>query len=488
MFAEIHVERGRIRAILPCLTGTIIRTETDSFTYPGCHVYPGLVDNHAHVVLLGEQLMHTSLHGVRNAHGLIEAIRSSFPVDGWIRGTGWNEETWVDRRIPSRQELDAATGTTPLLATRIDSHAALVNTAALQCAGIDPAHAPDVLIDEDLEPLWSCLPAPSSETLRSMIERATAECARHGLTEVHDMNVAEPWLEVFRAMAESGRLPIRLQAFVGGQSRQWQAIGQLPAGGELLRVCGVKLFADGALGSRGALLSAPYSDEPSTAGRELLSAEQMTEMVTEIVQAGWPCVAIHAIGDEAVHNVINAYEAVRALPESHDVIFRLEHAQIVRHDDVARMARNRIMACVQPTHCISDASMAERRLGHDRCQWSYRWRSLANAGVHLGGGSDFPIESPDPLAGMAAFVNRTPLGQDSAWFADERITTAQALEAFTYGAHVTAGMEYRRGRIDVGFDADLTILDCDLLSDAIPSTSREHVVATFVAGIRKYER
>jgi hypothetical protein len=488
MFAEIHVERGRIRAVLPCLTGTIILTETDTFTYPGCHVYPGLVDNHAHIVLLGEQLTFTDLSRVDGVAELLRTLAAASPIDGWLRATGWNEEFWTDRRLPSRAELDAVTGTVPLLAMRVDSHSALVNTAALVHAGIDPATTPELLIDQDLEPIWAVLPAPSPETLRLMIERATAECARHGLTEIHDLHVFEPWLEVFRTMAESGRLPVRVQSFVGGQTRQWQQIGQLPAGGELLRVCGVKLFADGALGSRGALLSAPYSDDASTHGRCLLSAEEMTEMITEIVQAGWPCVAIHAIGDEAVHNVITAYESVRALLEASDVIFRLEHAQIVRDDDIQRIARSRIMACVQPTHCISDASMAERRLGPERIDWSYRWRSLIDAGVHIGGGSDFPIESPDPLAGMAAFTSRVPRGHEQAWQAHERITKTEALEAFTYGAHVTSGMEYRRGRIDVGFDADLTILDVDLLDENAAPNSSEHVMATFVAGVRRYER
>ncbi|MEY3387031.1 MAG: hypothetical protein RIR53_1842 [Bacteroidota bacterium] len=488
MFAEIHVERGRIRAVLPCLTGTIIRTETDTFSYPGCHVYPGLVDNHAHIVLLGEQLTFTSLATVNGASELLSAIAASDPVDGWLRATGWNEECWTDRRIPTRDELDRITGGTPLFATRIDTHAALVNTAALHAVGLDPAGMPEVLIDDDLDPFWSALPAPSADTLRQMIERAALECVRHGITEVHDMHVHLSWLDVYRTLAESGRLPIRVQAFVGGQSRQWLQEGQLPAGGELLRVCGVKLFADGALGSRGAFLSSPYEDEPTTSGRELLTAAEMRELVTEIVHAGWPCVAIHAIGDEAVHNVIDVYEQVRGLTEADDVILRLEHAQIVRDEDVARMAASRIMACVQPTHCISDAPMAERRLGAERIAWSYRWRSLLEAGVHIGAGSDFPIESPDPIAGMAAFVNRIPRDGDVAWRDSEMLTRAEALEAFTLAAHVTSGMDYRRGTIAVGCDADLTILDSDLLNAPEMLTDSRHVVATFVAGTRRYER
>ena len=486
MFAEIHVERGRIRAILPCLTGTIIRTETDTFSYPGCHVYPGIVDNHVHLVGLGEHLSMVSLHDVENREELLSRLRGAEPLDGWIRAVGWNETLWDDQRLPTLEELDAVTGDVPLYATRIDTHSALVNSAAMRHAGVSSTTA--LLIDEDLEPVFAVLPAPSEETLRRMIERACAECVRHGITEVHDMNVAVEWLEVMRTMAESGRLPIRVQSYVSAQHRQWQELGQLPSGGELLRVCGIKMFADGALGSRSALLRSPYADDTSTCGRELLSVEEMTEHIDEAVTAGWPAIAIHAIGDAAVRNVIDAYAAVRGRGNADDVIFRIEHAQHVHPADVERMAEFNIVACVQPTHCISDATMAQQRLGDERCQWSYRWRSLLDAGVHLGAGSDFPIESPDPFAGMDAFIRRRPRGHDASWNAHECITHEEALKAFTIDAHATSGMEYRRGLLQVGYDADFTVTDVDLLDTTKVVSSSDCVVATIVGGIRRYER
>ncbi|MFM8772023.1 MAG: amidohydrolase [Candidatus Kapaibacterium sp.] len=486
MFAEIHVERGRIRAILPCLTGTIIRSETDTFTYPGCHIYPGIVDNHVHLVGLGEHLSMVSLHDALSREALLSRLSSAESLDGWIRAVGWNETLWSDQHLPSLEELDAITGDVPLYASRIDTHSALVNTAALRQAGIVSSTA--LLIDEDLEPVFGVLPAPSEETLRRMIERASAECVRHGITEVHDMNVASEWLEVMRTMAESGRLPIRVQSFVAAQHRQWQEHGQLPSGGELLRMCGIKMFADGALGSRSALLRSPYADDASTCGRELLSVEEMTEHIDEAVNAGWPAIAIHAIGDAAVRNVIDAYAAVRGRGNADDVIFRIEHAQHVHPDDVRRMAEFNIVACVQPTHCISDATMAEQRLDEERCHWSYRWRSLIDAGVHLGAGSDFPIESPDPFAGMDAFIRRQPRGHDSSWNAHECITREEALSAFTIDAHATSGMEYRRGLLKVGFDADFTITDVDLLDETKVVSTSDCVVATIVCGVRRYER
>lgn len=488
MFAEIHVERGRIRAVLPCLTGTIIKTETDTFEYPGCHVYPGLVDNHVHLVGLGEHLMYTSLHQCDSSANLLQLLHGSDPIDGWIRAVGWNETLWSDQRTPSLRELDAVTGSVPMIATRIDTHSALVNSAALRLAGIAASTESAILVDEDLEPILAVLPAPSEQTLRGMVERASAECVRHGITEVHDMNVAAEWLDVQRLMAEQGRLPIRVQSFVAAQQRQWQELGQLPAGGELLRVCGIKMFADGALGSRSALLRSAYADDSSSSGRELLSVAEMIEHIGQAVEAGWHAIAIHAIGDAAVRNVIDAYAAVREQGTADDVIFRIEHAQHVHPDDVGRMAAYRIMACVQPTHCISDAVMAHQRLDAERLGWSYRWRSLLNAGVHVGGGSDFPIESPDPIAGIDAFVRRQPRGFSNGWNETECLTRNEALHAFTFGAHVTSGMEYRRGRIEVGFDADFTVLDVDLLDPMCEARTSKHVMATIVAGVRRYER
>lgn len=487
MFAELHVERGRVRAVLPCSTGTVVKTETDTFEYPGCHILPGFVDNHAHIVGLGERLSVVSLHeATSEAESVVKLVAAGPRSNGWVRAMGWNQEQWPNAQWPSIASLDAAFPTIPVSASRVDGHAMWVNSAALKAAGIDANGHSGLLIDDDMAPVFAAIPPRTNDDLRSMILEATSLCASMGITEIHDMDVAEPWLEPFRELAEQGALPVRVQSFVRAHSDEWRIAGQLPAIGEFVRLAGVKYYADGALGSRGALLRAPYHDDEATTGLELLSVDQMYRKVSEAIEAGWPCVAIHAIGDAAVRNVLDVYEQIRQLPNGEDVILRIEHAQHVHPDDVERMSRLRVFACVQPSHCMSDAAMAERRLGPDRLAWAYRWRSLLDAGVRIGAGSDFPIESPNVLAGIAAFVERKPAGVLTSWQGQECITAREAVLAYTQWAHETVGMDYRRGRLDVGFDADFVVVDRDVESSVATEINSAKVMATFVAGKRRY--
>lgn len=484
MFAEIHIERGRIRAVLPNTEATVIRNETETWTVPGGHVLPGFVDNHAHIVGLGRRLTLLSLHDATSLEDCLDRIRTASTLGGWVQAMGWNQELWGVPTLPTTADLDRVRSDVPVMATRVDGHAMWCNSAALALAGISARES--VLIDDDMTPVWSVVPKPTAEELEVMILAATEECARVGITEVHDMDVDVDWLEPMRLLAESGRLPVRVQSFVRAHNGQWRDWGLLPAGGEFLRICGVKLYADGALGSRGALLRHPYADAPDTYGLELLSIESIVQECRLALDAGWWSIAIHAIGDAAVRNVLDAYTVVRSWPDGGDVLLRIEHAQHVSPDDVLRMHDLHVFACVQPTHCLSDAPMAERRLGQERLADAYRWQSLISAGVRLGAGSDFPIEPPSPLAGIDAFVRRVPYGSSSTWCGDERISRLDAIRAFTSWAHATADMDHRRGTIAVGMDADLVILDRDILTCSDEELRDTCVLATFTAGKRRY--
>lgn len=488
MFVEVHVERGRIRAVLPCSTGSIVRTETTSYEFPGCSLYPGFVDNHAHIMGLGEFVSNTRLDASTSQAHAVRLLQEAEPRDGWVRGRGWNHELWTDANLPGRISLDEAFPDTPVYATRIDGHCAWVNRAALERAGIDPSGHSGLLIDDDMLPVMSAMPEYSDDTIRDFIMRATTLCSEHGITEVHDMDVSEAAARITRELAESGRLPVRVQSFVRAQNGEWSDHGLLPAGGEFHRMAGVKLFADGALGSRGALLSAPYTDDAHNLGIEVVSVEHMLTQCIAAVDAGWQAIAIHAIGDQAVSNVIDVYEQLRTRDDAQEMILRIEHAQHVRPEDLARMAKLNIIACVQPTHCTSDAVMAQKRLGSERLPWSYRWRSLIDAGVHIGAGSDFPIEDPSVLAGIDAFVRRIPRGMQAPWQDQECISQHEAVHAFTEGAHRTVGMEYRRGRLEVGFDADFTVVDRDLVTCAADDILSANILATFTAGVCRYSR
>ena len=503
MHAEIHIERGRIRAVLPAEGGTVIHTENTTHTFPGGHVLPGFVDSHAHLFGLGLRLRSVSLHNATSAQDCGARCASGQPQGGWVRAMGWNQELWDEAVFPTRQILDEAVGDTPVIARRVDGHALWVNTAALRLAGITAATAdPDggrilrdasgeptgILIDHAMDLVERLVPALSDDDMQEAFRAAADHCASKGITEVHDMDVAPQWLAPLRALAERGALATRVQAYVGGQHDQWIDEGLLPAGGEFLRLHGVKLFADGALGSRGASLLSPYADDPSTSGLQLLTSQRIVNAGRAVIDAGWWALAVHAIGDAAVREVLDAFAIIRDLPGGDQLTLRLEHAQHVHPDDVQRFTALRVNAMVQPTHCTSDARMAEQRLGAERLPWAYRWRSLLDAGCALAGSSDFPIEPADPIAGIDAFCRRVPNGMTLAWQPQERISREEAINAFTAWGHRVAEVDGRRGRIAVGYDADLVVVDRDLHTcedDDILGTS---ILATFTAGTLRYQR
>jgi len=481
---ELHLERGRIRAILPCATGTIIRTETDTFDYPGATVLPGFVDNHVHVLGLGTRLTAPSLHACTSAEECIETMKGADDSVEWIHGMGWDQELWKDTSLPDASQLDAAFPDRPVTMSRVDGHAMWANAAARRRAGVDSTAA--VFVDNDMVPFWKAMPKPSREEIEARLLKAGLEFSRNGITEVHDMDVAPHVVEIMRELAESGKMPVRVQSFVSGQHDEWNDAGMLPAGGELQQPAGVKLYSDGALGSRGAALLAPYHDAPNASGELLLNHEQIIRAARLAIDAGWWCLATHAIGDAAVREVLDAYEVIRSWPDAADLVLRIEHAQHVASDDVARFAQLNVFACVQPMHCIDDATMAEKRLGVDRLNDAYRWRSLLDAGVRIGGGSDAPIASCSVLDGLAALVNRVPKGARQSWQQQECITVEEAIACYTTVAHASADLDYRRGSLEVGYDADLVILDRDPLTTPPSEISRIKVLATFMAGQRRY--
>lgn len=478
MGVEIHVERGRIRAIHPSTDGVVLRTETTTHSFPHGHVAPGFVDNHCHLYGLGKRLHTVSLHTATSAEDCIARIEAATSTTGgWIMAMGWNEELWADRSTTAFSLLHDAFRGTPVVATRIDGHAMWLNADARRACGLDTTDR-SLLIDADMDVVFRTMPVPTHDEMKSMLLAAARTCSMHGITEIHDMDVDPAWLEPLRELAEAGTLPIRVQSFIRAQNNEWDTVGLLPAGGEFLRVCGVKMYADGALGSRGALMLRPYADSSDWYGIELLNVDRMVRRMQRAIEAGWWAIAVHAIGDAANRNVLDAVERVRRLEGGMETIIRIEHAQHVHADDVARFADLGVLACVQPTMCVSDASMAIARLGQERMHDAYRWRSLLDAGVRIGAGSDFPIEEPGPLAGMHAFVTRAN---------GEAISITEALHAYTQGAHATADMTYRRGSIDVGNDADLVILDRDITTCTPDELRSATILATFTSGIVRYQ-
>ena len=513
----VHTPRGAERASVAVVEGQILavvaaekdrawrRAAREVVDLAGAHVYPGFTESHGHLVGLGAALEQVDLRGVASYEELItrvQAAAAQLPAGSWVEGRGWDQNLWPGGAFPHHAALSAAVPAHPVLLRRVDGHAALTNRLGLERAGITAA-MPDppggrvlrgaggeptgVLVDAAVALVAQHIPSPTEADLERRVLRAAQALAQLGFTSFHDAGTGGETLEVLRRLQQGGRLPIRVYCMLDGADPALLA-AELPrgpwvSGDGRLAVRAVKLYADGALGSRGAWLSAPYSDEPGTRGLELMPRHELHAAVARIGGAGFqPCV--HAIGDAAVTAVLDAFETSLNGVGLVGLRPRVEHAQIVRPEDVPRFARLGVIASVQPTHCTSDMPWAPRRLGEERTPWAYRWRSLRDAGAALCLGSDVPVENADPRHGLWAAVTRRTLEGTPAggWNPGEALSIDEALRGYTEWAAFAAFEESWRGRIVPGFAADFTIFDRDLSVDVPHSLTLARVVRTVVAG------
>ena len=454
----------------------------------GRAVIPGLHDAHGHVLGLGEGLQNVDLRGTTSAQAVVDAIRAKaqqVPPGQWIRGRGWDQNDWADGAWPTAAQLDAAIPNHPVYLSRVDGHAAWVNTAALRAAGVTasvadpeggrvlrtPAGTPTgVLVDTAMGLVARHIPAPDAAARREQLRLADDLAARLGLTMVHDAGVAWPDAEMYRVVADEGRLKTRLYVMLrpphAGETLPPPVIGHA---GHLLTVRAVKLVADGALGSRGAALHEPYSDEPGTRGLLVTPPDQLYAQALATVTAGYqPC--IHAIGDRANTAVLDLFERLqREVPGSRALRMRNEHAQILRASDIPRFAALDVIASVQATHATSDMPWVAQRIGEARTRdGAYLWQALRRSGARLANGSDFPVEEPNPMLGFYASVTRQDrAGQPpGGWMPDQRLTRAEALHSFTAGAAYAAHLEQDLGILRPGALADLLVLSDDIMQVA----------------------
>jgi len=471
----------------------------------GCAT-PGLIDAHGHVQFYGRSLSEVSCAGAASeAECAARAARAAagIPPGSWIRGVGWEQDEWREARLPTSASLSAAVPDHPVALARRDSHALWVNDLALRRAGIgretkdpegglvvrDAAGNPTgVLIDNAMRSVFQAMPRPSPADVEAVIFRALKALAAVGLTSVHDAGVDPDSLEIYRKMAEDDRLPVRVYAMLDGQQPMEKLAAQMdlwrrtPEVGRLT-VRSVKMFADGAMGSRGAKLFEPYSDDPGNTGLWLTEPAELRRRVAAVAVAGFqPCV--HAIGDEACAEVLSAFAASPALRPLRP---RVEHLQLLRPRDAHLLRSSGAVASMQPTHATSDAPWAEARLGRgtERQKGAYAWRQAVESGAPLAFGSDFPIESIDPRPGLrSAVARRTASGQT--WMPEQRLTRAEALRAFTAGAAFAEHAEGRRGMIREGYDADLTVFERDVLEVAVDELPEVPIAATVVGGVVEY--
>ncbi|MDQ2990582.1 MAG: amidohydrolase [Pseudomonadota bacterium] len=477
----------------------------------GKTLLPGLIDAHGHVFGLGEMLTQLDLSTSTSLAGALKATTAyaaANPKQAWLRGRGWNQEIWKLGRFPTAAELDGAVADRPVWLERVDGHAGWANSRALKLAGItrstpDPAggkimrddagNATGVLVDGATDLVTKVLPKQTESESRVMLDRALAEIARVGLTGVHDAGIDVGNDRLYRDYADNGKLTTRVYAMIGGAERDFDALaakGPLKTyGNDMYALSAVKLYSDGALGSRGAALLAPYSDEPKSHGLLFSSDAAIRAMMARAMKKGYQ-VNVHAIGDAGNHQVLDAYELLVKQTATSGLRHRIEHAQVVAPADIARFKGIGIIPSMQPTHATSDMNMAEQRVGAERIKGAYAWRTFLKQGSRIACGSDFPIESPNPFFGIHAAVTRQDAKNQPAagWHADQAMTLREAFRCFTLDAAYAAHQENTVGSLEAGKWADFIVIDRDLFKVPAADIRNTVVLQTWVGGRQVYPK
>ena len=452
----------------------------------GRTVLPGLVDGHGHLMLLAKARLELNLGSSGSeaaVAAMVAAAAARLRPGEWIAGRGWDQTRWPGQRFPARASLDRSAPGHPVVLVRVDGHATWASTAALQRAGItrhtsDPpggrierdehGEPTGLLIDLAQDLIRALVPAPSEERFDEAVEAVIAECLAKGLTGAHEPGLDLAAVASYTRLIGRGRFPFRVFAALSGKKAwgQYRERGAPESVGDgRLTVGAVKLWLDGALGSRGAALHAPYCDDPSNRGLVLVPPEEVERLTREAAGRGFH-VWVHAIGDRANTLVLDVFEKVLAGGGPRPRL-RVEHAQILALRDIPRFARLGVVPSMQPTHCTSDMRWAGERLGPERLAGAYAWRSVLDSGAYIAGGSDFPVEDANPFHGIHAAVTRRPReGDDPRWQLAQRMTRDEAVRSFTIWNARSIGREADEGSLEPGKRADLIALSDDVFACA----------------------
>jgi predicted amidohydrolase YtcJ len=461
------------------------------------YVYPGFMDPHCHFLGYGYMLQRADLFGTRSWNEVVDRLVAwrKHSVENWILGRGWNQNEWSPKAFPTKQLLDEAFPNNPVLLTRIDGHAAIANDKALTLAGIDASTKVDggivllsegkptgLLLDNAIDIVKKAIPEPSDGTMRRALTAAQSKCFAAGLTSVSNAGTQANEAALMDMMQTEGWLKIRIYAMLAPTPANIEKYAlRGPYVKDRFTARSFKMYADGALGSRGALLLDPYSDDPGNFGLKTLRSEEL-ERVCGIARANGFQMNVHAIGDAAVRLVLDSYQ--KFLKPGNDLRWRIEHAQIVHPDDFSRFGRLRVIPSVQTTHATSDMGWAQERLGPVRMRYAHAYRELLAQNGWLANGSDFPIERIEPLRGFRSGFARMddsmrPVG---GFQMENALTREQALRAMTIWAAKANFEERGRGSLEPGKWADFTVLDTDIMRDSEEAVWQTEVLATAIAG------
>jgi hypothetical protein len=472
------------------------------FDGKGKTLIPGFVDAHGHVMGLGFAALTLDLSGTKSlaeAQQAIQDYAAKYPSRPWIIGGGWNQETWGLGRFPTAAELDAAVPDRPVYLERVDGHAAWVNSAGMEAAGVTATtKAPSggaieraggkptgIFVDKAQSLFGKAIPAPRPVENDLALMKAQEIFLSQGVTTIADMGTTLQHWQSFRRAGDKGELKVRIISYAAEIDNMIAIGGPGPSPwlyDDRLKLAGVKLYIDGALGSRGALLKEPYADKPAEKGLALLSSAQLKNKMSRAAMDGFQT-AVHAIGDQANDEILSAIEELQYTFKG-DRRWRIEHAQIVDPIDLPRIAQTGTIASMQPVHQTSDRLMAESRLGVDRLDGAYAWRSILESGAKLAFGTDVPVESSNPFPGMAVAISREDAsGQPfGGWLPKEKLTREQAWRAYTVDAAYASFAEDRIGNLTKGKRADFLIVDKDIMLAAPQSIRNIVVEQTWIGG------
>lgn len=471
----------------------------------GASIIPGLIDSHVHMSGLGGLLESFDLRFVKTpaeVAAIVKTAADKLPAGEWVQGRNWDQTNWGGV-FPTADDLSKVVNDRPVFLRRVDGHAGWANRKAMEIAGInkdtkDPSggqiirdkdgNPTGVFIDRAMGLVTSKIPGATAAQVKRRLELAAAACARLGLTGVHDAGIGVQERDAYKELIAEGKLPVRVYAMIGGTGALWQE--QSKKGheiGEYLTIRSVKLYADGALGSRGAALWQPYSDDKTTSGLLVTVQETLADQIAEVAAKGFQ-VNTHAIGDRANRIVLDEYR--KALRGKNDRRFRVEHAQVVSLPDFQLFADNSVIASVQATHATSDMRWAAQRLGPDRVAGAYAWQRFRKLGIPLANGSDFPVEDPNPFWGFYATVTRQdhngyPAG---GWMPDQKLNREEALESWTLTGAYAAFEEKIKGSIAPGKLADFLILDTDIMTAEPKAILSAKPKMTYLGGKLVYEK
>lgn len=500
-FSNLVMDEGKVVALDVQPKNYDIESTIDG---GGNVMLPGLIDAHGHLLGLGANLLEVNLRestSAANAAKMVADYAFANTTQQWITGRGWNQELWSDRAFPTAKDLDSVVSDRPVVLTRVDGHAAWVNSKAMEIAGITKdtqspvggeiikdaeGNPTGVFIDNASMLIEKHLPSASNAVYQQQLDAASEHLLANGITSMHDAGISRDVYDFYLKESVESELAIRIYAMVSATDPELSTMlgnGTIRDKDDFLYIRSVKAYGDGALGSRGAALLAPYSDAPHQHGLLLTQPEDMTNLFTTVIGAGFQ-LNYHAIGDKANHVALNEFESTFKRIGGSELRNRIEHAQVIAPDDLARFSDLKVLPSMQPTHATSDKNMAEDRIGKERMKGAYAWKTLLNSGIALPLGSDFPVELANPFYGLHAAVTRQDRDNQpvKGWYAHEALSIEQAFKGFTLDAAYAGHMEDTLGTLTEGKWADFILIDQDIFTIEPKHIWKTKVLSTYVAG------